>query len=748
MDRFLLCFALGAVSSLMWPLLPSCWLGWGLVLLALLALWRQRWGWGGAGLGLGWCLLFFHWQLAWLTQLGLTPSGQPVVQHTITGQVTALSVKPPMTYLVLQLTSLNGRALTPQPLVRVSWYGKQKVPGLGSEVAGKIRLKPAHGLANPGGFVLERWLLGAGISATGSVSSLQLVRAPTELPWRERWLQEAKNALQPLAQGPLILAMVYGEQQWVPAEQWQLLRDGGIIHLIAVSGMHIGLAAWLGFWLGRLITLMPGLSRWRTGFPLLLSLALATFYTLLSGFALPAQRALFMLAVWLLLRALQCHWSAWRVWWLCWVLLVAYQPWCLFSSSFWLSFVAIGLLWLTTLLWRKPNLLQIQLVMVVGLLPWQLLWFGGVSLLAIPINLLAIPLFCLLLIPIGLLGGLLLPLAPALAQGCFYGCNLLLQWSLSAMQWLFTQVNGWLWLDDTTLYLLSLSWLALLTLWLPGRRPLLWLLGWGALLGCWQPAPLWEVLVIDVGQGLCVLVRQQDRGMLFDTGNAVPGGVNLAEAAILPLLRREGIKQLDYLLVSHKDRDHSGNWQALYQALPVRQLISSAPLSAVTTRCRRGQHWQWQALDLRLLWPLDPRQGEENQDSCVLRVSDGRHTLLLTGDMPAAQEAELLRRSAEDLQADWLLSGHHGSRHSSSAPFVAAVGAKEVIHSSGYANRWGFPHAEVVQRFAGSRQWNTAEAGLIRIQIWPERSEIGAYRTSQPWYRDLDAWLGQAEPLE
>ena len=748
MDRFLLCFALGAVSSLLLPLLPSYWLGWGLLLLALFAVWRRCWALGGACLGLGWCLLFFYWQLAWLTQLGRSPQGQPVTEHTIIAEVTAVSSKSSITHLVLQVNRLDGQELTPRPRVRVSWYGKHTLPSIGTLVAGQVRLKPAHGMANPGGFVLERWLLGEGISATGSLSSLRPMSVPNSPSWREGWIAEATTALHSLSQGPLLLAMVYGEQQGVSAEQWQLLRDGGIIHLIAVSGMHIGLAAWLGFGFGRLLTLVPGFLRWRTGLPLLCALTLASFYALLSGFALPAQRALFMLVVWAVLRVLNCRWSAWRVWWFCWFLLVAHQPWCLFSSSFWLSFVAIGLLWLATWLWRTPSLLQIQLVMVIGLLPLQLLWFGGVSLLAIPINLLAVPLFCFLLIPLGLLSGLLLPLVPKVAMLGFEGCDQVLQWTLTGLQWLFSRLNGWLWLDESSLYLLGLGWLVLLVLWLPGRRPMLWLLAWGALLGCWQPRPTWEVLVIDVGQGLSVVVRQQERALLFDTGNAVPGGFSLADSVILPLLRREGIKQLDYLVVSHNDRDHAGNWSNLYQALPVRHLVSSAPLSLVTTRCQRGQHWQWQALDLRLLWPLDPRSGEENQDSCVLRVSDGRHTLLLTGDMPATEEAELLRLSSAELKADWLISGHHGSRHSSSPPFVAAVGASEVIHSSGYGNRWGFPHPEVVARFSASRQWNTANSGLVRIRNWPQRSEISAYRMSQPWYRDLDAWLGQAEPLE
>ena len=156
------------------------------------------------------------------------------------------------------------------------------------------------------------------------------------------------------------------------------------------------------------------------------------------------------------------------------------------------------------------------------------------------------------------------------------------------------------------------------------------------------------------------------------------------------------------------------------------------------------------ALQIEVLSPDGLRSGEENQDSCVLRISDGQHALLLTGDLPVEEERRLLRTMAgtSALQAQWLVSGHHGSRLSSSASFIRAVSPEQVIHSSGYANRWGFPHPEVVARFAASRQWNTARDGMVRISVVPEGVRLQGYRQRLAWYRDLDAWLGRGESVE
>ena len=742
MDRFLSGFVLGALATLPWPTLPAPLWGGILCGMALVLLWRRLCLCAGILLGLGWCLLFFHAQLQWLSQLS-----RPGQEHTITATLEDVTLRPPLTYLVVTLDSLDGVSLPLHPAVRLLWYQAPPLPAMGSRFSGRVTLKPAHGLANPGGFVQESWLLGKGISATGSVRKLEWL-VKSEPDWRERWLNLARGQLHGFSQGPLLLAMIFGEQDEVSPQSWQPLREAGIIHLIAISGMHIGLAAWLGLWLGRLLLLLPGVRR-VTVLPVFMALLLATFYTALSGFCLPATRALFMLLLWLLLRLWQRSWSGWRIWWCVLALMLALDPWALFSCSFWLSFMAIALLWGTVRYWRHPSLLQIQATMSVGLLPLQLLWFGGVSLLAIPINLLAIPLFCLLLIPLGLLGGLLVPLWPGLAFGCFWLCNLALQGFLDGLILLLGWLDSWWWLGAWSVLCLLVLWLGLIAWFVPSGRTLLPLGALGLWLVYWQPAPWWEVLVIDVGQGLSVLVRQGERGLLFDAGDA-RGNFSMAQSVVLPLLRHESIRQLDYLVISHNDRDHAGDWPAIYRAYPVRQLLSSVPLLPVRKPCLAGDRWQWLALQIEVLSPDGLRSGEENQDSCVLRISDGQHALLLTGDLPVEEERRLLRTMAgtSALQAQWLVSGHHGSRHSSSASFIRAVSPEQVIHSSGYANRWGFPHSEVVARFAASRQWNTARDGMVRISVVPEGVRLQGYRQRLAWYRDLDAWLGRGESVE
>jgi len=258
------------------------------------------------------------------------------------------------------------------------------------------------------------------------------------------------------------------------------------------------------------------------------------------------------------------------------------------------------------------------------------------------------------------------------------------------------------------------------------------------------------VAIIDVGQGLSVLVQQGRRALLYDTGDAYPGGYNLADAVIVPFLRYRGIEALDFLVVSHKDRDHSANWQRLGRALPIGHLVSSAPLSPRTEICRRGQAWQWGGVGLQVLWPERPGNGERNEDSCVLQISDGRHRLLLTGDLQGSAEASLVRQAGTTLSSELLDSPHHGSRTSSSPAFIQAVKPQLVVHSAGQGNRWHFPHAAVLARYSAAQaaQWQTDRDGLVEVVMRPEGFKVEGYRQRQPWYRRLDAWLPGRLPVE
>ncbi len=279
---------------------------------------------------------------------------------------------------------------------------------------------------------------------------------------------------------------------------------------------------------------------------------------------------------------------------------------------------------------------------------------------------------------------------------------------------------------------------------LPGGRALGGPVAAALLLALWPAPASWQVRVLDVGQGLSVLVTRGERAILFDTGDRYPGGYNMADAAILPLLNRLGIRVIDTLIISHRDRDHAGNRQALLQSMAVRREISSFPFTPATQACRRGQQWHWQGLDVRVLWPLAAGTGRNN-DSCVVQLDDGRHRLLLSGDIEQQAERRLLALALEEgegagLASTLLVSPHHGSRTSSTAPFVAAVQPAFVVHSAGFMNQWGFPRPEVVARYQGARQWVTGQDGAILIEPGGAGLRIRAEREQGPWYRRGGPW--------
>lgn len=740
MNRWLFLFALGAVSSLIWPVLPS--LFWCLPALGM-ALWLRQRGCLAAipiVLGICWCLGFFTLQLGWLENL---TDGDRL--YLVAGQVVERQQRGDGVQLVVQASRLDTLTLWPAPRIRLGWYAGGQPIEPGDSVVVRARLKPYHGLGNPSGFNAERWLLGEGITATGTIKQwLEVQSRPPGL--RDRWLAQARVRLASLPNRGLLLALVFGEQQAVAQPVWQLLREAGIIHLLAISGLHVGLAYGLGALLARfLLGRVPG---WRPHHAWLAGFLLALFYAWLANFSLPTLRALLMLAIWLGCRLWARHWRGLRVWLCAFCGLLVWDPWSLFSLGFWLSFLAVAAIFLALFLWRHPGLLKLQLWLALVLLPAQLLLFGGLSLVAIPVNLLAVPYFCLLLIPLGLLSGLLLPLWPALAAQGFWLADRLLAGLLWGLDWLSQWQASWVWLTESSQILLLLGWFTLLVWYWPSGRPLSMVGLLAVCLWWWQPAPRWRVDVIDVGQGLAVLISQGDEGLLFDTGDAYPGGYNLADAAILPLLHYRGIERLDTLVVSHDDRDHAANWRRLRAALPVRQLLSSAPLAADQRTCRRGDSWQWHALRVEVMSPQVPRDGRHNEDSCVLRIGDGRFHVLLTGDLQGQAERQLAALGPEQVAAELLVSPHHGSRTSSSPALVAAVAPTLVVHSSGYRNRWHFPHPQVVARYGAARQWNTARDGLVSVSVSAQGWQAEALREHAPWYRRLDAWLAGRLPVE
>ncbi|UNP90586.1 DNA internalization-related competence protein ComEC/Rec2 [Aeromonas encheleia] len=724
MDLRLLSFALGASSSLLWPWLPS--MAWGGVLLAFAIplAYGRHWRLLFLLLGMLWMQCNLQYRLAWLERLEVQTS------HIITARVQSTeSQGDKFVRLLLRVSTLDDRPLSPEPLVRLNAYQALPPMTAGSLITLVSSLKPAHGLANEAGLDGRRLLLGKGITATGNLRRIIAIEAATP-GWRERWLAEADAGWRGLSHAPLLAALTFGEQEGITDEQWELFRGSGLTHIIAISGQHIALVAVLGWWLGRLLGLRGAI---------IVSLLFAATYSALAGFAVATERALIMVVVWSLLRWLKRDWPPHRIWLWAFVVIALWDPLALYSAGFWLSFLAVALLLLASLLDDRPGLVRLQSLLLLGLLPLQLLLFEGMAPLALLLNLLALPLFCVGIIPLALIGVLLAPLSTTLAHGLFWLANLGLEgvlWGLGLLAdhlQLWWPVPGWLMPASVLLLLLWGGWQ-----W-PGGRALLLPVGAALLLAAWPAPTPWQLRVLDVGQGLSVLITRGERGILYDTGDRYPGGYNMADAVILPQLDRLGVRVLDALIISHKDRDHAGNRRAILQALPVRRELSSFQFDRATELCRRGQQWRWQGLAFRVLWPERPGAGHNN-DGCVLQISDGQHSILLAADIEKEAERRLLALEGEGLASTLLVSPHHGSRTSSTPGFVAAVQPDLVVHSAGYLNQWQFPRPEVMARYARARQWVTGQDGAILIEAGDAGLEIRAEREQGPWYRRGGAW--------
>ncbi len=591
-----------------------------------------------------------------------------------------------------------------------------------------VRLRQPHGTLNPHGFDLELWLFEQGIRASGTVrtgaGSANRLLAEQAGQTLERARQAVRDAILlrvPDARSAGVLAaLAVGDQAAIDRDDWQLFRDTGVAHLMSISGLHVTLFAWLAAGLigvlwrfsPRLMLAVPTPLAARWG-----GMLAAVGYALLAGWGVPAQRTLWMLVTVALLRSAGRQWPAPLVLLAAAVVVTLADPWALMQPGFWLSFVAVALLmvaepvrpvagsgWLRQACRRG---LHTQAVASIGLAPLSLVFFQQVSLVGFVANLLAIPLVTLLIVPLTLAGIVAAPLwtvAGALLQGMM----VVLQWlaGLPAGLWTVAAAPGWgvaAGLFGGALLLLPLPW-RLRLLGLPLLLPLL-------APPLQRPAPgEFDVVIADVGQGSAVLLRTQHHLLLYDTGPRTSPDADAAQRVLLPLLRSRGEQRIDLLMLSHGDSDHIGGAATLLARLPVAAISSSLPdghallgSGVPHRRCAAGQQWHWDGVRFDVLHPQpgDAKPGARpNALSCVLRVQgqDGR-SLLLTGDIGAAQEAALVARQGSALRSQVLLVPHHGSRGSSDEAFIAAVAPGTAVVQAGYRNRFGHPAPEALARY-------------------------------------------------
>jgi competence protein ComEC len=671
--------------------------------------------------------------------------------------------------------------------VSLAWYSgatagvaNDDVPTLhaGERWSLAVRLKRPHGTVNPHGFDVEAWLLANDLRATGYVRKNDANRRIDAFAGRaEDYIARARESirdriLHALGERPyagVIAALAIGDERAIPTAQWLLFNRTGIGHLISISGLHVTFFATL---VGALVFFA-----WKTRHALTLRLparkaaavagVLAAFgYVLLAGFAVPAQRTLYMLTVAAIGLWLARPGSAAVVWLWALAVVLTYDPWASLTPGFWLSFGAVGLLLYTGVGrigplagWRAA--VSAQAAITLGLIPLMLVLFQQVSIVSPLANAVAIPVVTFIVVPLTL-ASIALPwdglLVLAHQVFAWLAAFLQLLSGLPAAVWqqhappLWTALAGAigvLWLlapRGTPARVLGIAWLAPLFIVVPSPPPQ------GAV----------RVTVLDVGQGLAVLVQTHSHALLYDTGPRFNDTADAGNRIIAPMLRATGIRALDALVVSHQDSDHSGGALSLLQTVPVGWLASSLPdgnpivvaqraRGAPARRCSVGERWTWDGVEFSTLYPFDATYLEAriktNDLSCVIRVGSRDGSVLLTGDIEARAETALLARDAALLRSDLLIVPHHGSRTSSTPEFIAAVQPVIAVYTPGYRNRFGHPRPEIVARYAaaGIRTYRTDYDGAITFTLDAshaltpvlEREREGRYWRDRPTHDAL-----------
>ncbi|RAT14116.1 MULTISPECIES: ComEC family protein [Lonsdalea] len=645
---------------------------------------------------------------------------------------------------VVRLIRVDERWLFPPVAVRLNSAAALNAWCGGQRWRLRLQLRPVHSRLNEGGFDSQRWSLARRQTLTGAVLHATVLDARCGV--RQDIVTTVEHQTQRLPWRSILLALTLGEMATVDDDTQALLRQTGTMHLMAISGLHIALAALFGWGLARGVQCLLPVHRIGYRFPLVVGLSAALCYVWLAGCNPPAVRAGLALSVWTLLRLMGVSCTPWQVWLGCVALILTGDPLSVLSDSFWLSSLAVAALifwyqwaplphyFLRPKRWIWLRWLHLQMGMTLLLLPLQVMLFHGVSMTSLPANLWAVPLVSFVTTPLVLVA-LLVSFAPTFSAVFWW----LADRSLTAVfAPLAALPSGWWSLGEQALPFSLSGWLAVA----------IWRFAWWRyaplsvvslllilLLRPKAPAPLWRVDMLDVGHGVAVMIERNGKAVLYDTGARWAGG-NMASHEIVPYLRWRGL-ELERIIVSHSHLDHSGGLIELQRQFSAVQVFS--PMAQVGHQpCLQGQRWQWQGLSFSVLWPPRIARNAGNNDSCVVMVDDGRFRVLLTGDVEAQTEAALLRTQRLALAADILQVPHHGSATSSSPPFMRAVGAKWSASSNSRYNPWRLPSIKVRRRYRqmGYPWHDTATSGQLSVRFFSERWQVLGFREniSPRWY--------------
>jgi competence protein ComEC len=681
-------------------------------------------------------------------------------------------------------------------LIALAWYQSPEGVRPAQRWRMTVKLHRPHGTYNPAGFDSELWMLEQGVRASGYVRDGAGHAPPACLqdrvwqfnPLVDRAREELRARLERLLQGrrhgPVIIALVMGDQGLIAQSDWTLFNRTGISHLVSISGLHITMIA-------GLVALAAG-ALWRRSRRLLAVAPVQTVraaagamgalgYCLLAGWGVPAQRTFVMLATVALALVLRLQLGAATVLATAAAVVCLWDPWAVTATGFWLSFGAVASIFLVChgrvaaprpaggapgaprrpgggplQGWGAPiaHLLgeaaRIQAAVTIALVPLTLVLFQQVSLISPAANAIAIPAVSYLVTPLALLGALLLclgaPLEP-LAQLLLHGSEALFGMLAAALAWLVQLPGAWLGFAAPPAWAVAVAAGGILWLLAPAGWPLRWVgAAWLVPVFVMPPerpgsAGLW-VTALDVGQGMALVLETAQDTLVFDTGPRVSDDADAGARVIVPYLRARGIDRVALLVVSHLDADHSGGARSLIGAIAVERVLTSIgpqepPLQGARAvqRCEAGQRSAVGALQLTVLSPpaalYEQPRATTNSRSCVVLAELGSIRVLLTGDVPARQEAAIVAATAPPgLQAQLMVAPHHGSRTSSSEALIAAVRPRWASVQAGYRSRFGHPHAQVLARYAqhgvqvvrsdwsGAARWRFGADGSAALEQW------------------------------
>ncbi|ALG68854.1 DNA internalization-related competence protein ComEC/Rec2 [Beggiatoa leptomitoformis] len=757
-------FLLGVLICQMLPSLPSFSTAWFILPLIVCIFYFPQlrfYCW----LALGLCWAIFRAQLFFAQALPIVLEGQELI---VEGFISDLPHRKQdgwqFDFTPTRLLTPDKQVITDIGRLRLSWHKTAMHLQTGQQWRFTVRLQRARGFSNPLISDYSRTLYQQGIHATGSIrpkGEQQLLSTPTHWQlntFRESLAQQLQIATHHHPLTGILIALAIGEQQWISAEQWSVFRKTGIAHLVAISGLHIGLLAYIGFWICSHFVGMtiygyalicqrlryPSWGRF-IHFPVVfpaafVSLLIALSYSLLAGFSIPTQRTVVMICTLVIALLGLRQLSKGTAFSLALLVVLIYDPTAVLNSGFWLSFGAVACI-LVAVQGRQtpPHRIQrvihqygyVQFAITLGLIPLTLNFFGSFSLVSLIANTIAIPIFSFLLVPLNLFALSLIDISPTLSHFLLQLCL----WGLENVWWLMEQLSALTWsslqIASPPLWITVIALIGVGIFLLPRGFPARWVgFIWLLPLFFYPPSrptqgSVW-LTVLDVGQGLSIVIQTAQHTVLYDTGVRSYTGFNTGKIVVVPFLQAQGIQRIDTLIVSHGDSDHSGGLVDILNNLQVTQFISSAEIVRQypqAQHCQAGQQWTYDDVQFHVLHPQADFYSQENNMSCVLKISTPQGSILLTSDIEKTAEQALLRTQAQYLPADILLAPHHGSKTSSNPNFLAQVNPRYVVFSTGYRNPYKFPHVEVVKRYQsqGITIIDTVSSGAITFHIDAEK---------------------------